>query len=339
MIIESQRNLGFRPWSEPSETRKRLGSDFICRIRFGNLLKNSGDILLCPLGEDFKPSNPLAHWLVAKEGKWLKRKLNTLKDSDYIGTEHAAFLPCRKLKYRGIIFVSVDFYSKERDEVNKERIAEALLLAQKYHCARLSCPGGFLYREYEFTPPYDSLIAELNETIRTLNEKEKINYMIEFVIKRNFVNYLRLKDSFYTYENYTKALFEKFPITAEILPWYRRRIRSIKRVYPVGPILAHMIRHVLSKENVSSRYIYLVGKILTKRFGWYRELDPGITCNKGGLDFLFDFCSEMPWNYIRLCEIFYKDKNDVPKQNEPIDFPEEQRWAYGHNHGSSPWFL
>ena len=69
------------------------------------------EVLLQEGIEDFRPSNPLAHWVVAREGKWLKRKLATLKNGGYIGTEYAAFLPCRKLKYRGIIFVSVDFYN------------------------------------------------------------------------------------------------------------------------------------------------------------------------------------------------------------------------------------
>lgn len=332
MIIESQRILGHWPCFEPWETKKRLGTDFICRIRFGNLLKDTGDILLCPIGEDFKPSNPLAHWVVEKEGTWLKRKLSNLIKEDYIGTDHAAFLPCHKLKYRGIIFVSVDFYSQERDKVNMKRIAEALLLAQKYHCAKLSCPELFLYRDYEYTPTYDFLIGELNETVRTLNETDEINFMIEFVIKRSIRNYTRLKNSFYSYDNYTKALFERFPVTAEILPWYRKRMKSIKRIYPIGPVLAHMIHHVLSYENVSTWYINVVAKILIFKFGWYFEVDPGITCNKGGLKFLCEFCSEMPWNYIKLCELFYKNKDEVPKQNEPIDFPAEQRWIYGHHH-------
>ena len=76
MIIEAQRTLEQEPWREPWETEKRLGTDFVCRIRFGNLLRDSGDILLCPLGEDFKPSNPLAHWVVTREGKWLRKKLS-----------------------------------------------------------------------------------------------------------------------------------------------------------------------------------------------------------------------------------------------------------------------
>ncbi len=81
----------------------------------------------------------------------------------------------------------------------------------------------------------------------------------------------------------------------------------LNKVYPVSPIIANMILHVFTKEIVSTRYINMVAKQLTLRYGWYRELDPEITCNKGGLGFLFDFCSEMSWNYIRLCEIFYED--------------------------------
>ena len=123
--------------------------DFIFNVKMGNLLKNSGDILLCPISECFRPSNPLSREIIRKEGKWLKDKIEDLYTSEtakWIGSEHVAFLPCRKLKYRGILFVCVDFYSENRAEINAARIAEALVVARRYGCAKLTCPQNILYR-------------------------------------------------------------------------------------------------------------------------------------------------------------------------------------------------
>ena len=56
----------------------RCDQDFVFNIKFGNILKSSGDILLCPLSEGFKPSNPLSRKIIEKEGKWLKKIIETL---------------------------------------------------------------------------------------------------------------------------------------------------------------------------------------------------------------------------------------------------------------------
>ena len=60
------------------ETTQLPKRNFVCNIKFGNLLKESGDILLCPLSENFVPSNFLAQSIVRTEGKWLKDKLENL---------------------------------------------------------------------------------------------------------------------------------------------------------------------------------------------------------------------------------------------------------------------
>lgn len=176
----------------------RLDSKFYCSLRFGNLLNEKGDILLCPLGEDFKPANPLAHWVVEREGEYLKNALTNLEESEYDKTEFSVFIPCQKLKYRGIIFVCVDFHSENRAETNVKRIADGFLLAKKHKCEKLSCPIGFLY---EGTHPESckELFSEFDKVIRGMDEDAKnIDYLIEFVIKRNLYNYSMFKD----YQNF-----------------------------------------------------------------------------------------------------------------------------------------
>ena len=172
----------------------RLDSKFYCTLRFGNLLKDKGDILLCPLGEGFKPANPLAHWVVEREGEFLKNALQNLEESEYDKTEFSVFIPCQKLKYRGIIFVCVDFHSENRTDINAKRIADSFLLAKKHECKKLSCPIGFLY-EGSHPNTCKEFFSEFDKVIREMSDDAKnIDYLIEFVIKRSLYNYSMFKD-------------------------------------------------------------------------------------------------------------------------------------------------
>ena len=172
----------------------RLDSKFYCTLRFGNLLKDKGDILLCPLGEGFKPANPLAHWVVEREGEYLKDALKNLEESEYDKTEFSVFIPCQKLKYRGIILVCVDFHSENRTDINAKRIADSFLLAKKHECKKLSCPIGFLY-EVSHPGSCKEFFYEFDKVIREMGDDAKnIDYLIEFVIKRSLYNYSMFKD-------------------------------------------------------------------------------------------------------------------------------------------------
>lgn len=84
--------------------------------------------------------------------------------------KNAVFLPCRKLKYRGIIFVAVYFHSRDSREINRGRIAEAFGLAQKYNCTKLSGPENFLYDLYYKRNGYSDIIFQL-QTLRQLEKK------------------------------------------------------------------------------------------------------------------------------------------------------------------------
>ncbi|MBP5452888.1 MAG: hypothetical protein J6Y16_11680 [Treponema sp.] len=292
MIVAAQTNLNaFLPEMDAYQT----GTDFVCRIRFGNLLKDSGDIFLCPIGDGFLPSNPLAHWVVEKEGKWLKEKLQKIRNSSE--NNQAVFLPCRKLKYRGIIFAQVDFHSSNKIENNKKRMAEALCVAQRYNCVKLSCPENFLYDSMLRNNVYDLLFLQLHDVLKILPET-KINFMVDFIVKTNIQNLIRLKSSG-EYYDFSKAYFEKLPLCSEILPWYRKRIRDIRRPNSLSSFLAYRVRSILTNENISSSKIKRVLNQLHKRLGDYYET--GVNrYNEGYEQFLLELCKEMPWNKERI---------------------------------------
>ena len=231
--------------------------DFIFNVKICNLLKNSGDILLCPISEGFRPSNPLSREIIRKEGKWLKDKIEDLYTSEtakWIGSEHVAFLPCRKLKYRGILFVCVDFYSENRAEINAARIAEALAVARRYGCAKLTCPQNILYRRDNS----DELIFHLRDMLcylleqwfgilRNTHNDFKVDFMVEILLKNSIANYY-LNQKEYWPDNPKTIMVEYFPECSEILPHYREKLKQIGRSCIDHNLPARQIRRALTES-------------------------------------------------------------------------------------------
>ena len=223
--------------------------NFVCNIKFGDLIKESGDILLCPLSENFVPSNFLAQSIVRTEGKWLKDKLENLcslsksGEQTWEGSEHVAFLPCRKLKYRGILFVCVDFYSRNRGEINQRRIAEALKAAEKYRCCRLSCSENFLYSP-DVHSDYGYLLYQLDLAIQKLSDKDKIRFGIDFIVRRDFEKFKSTELP----EEFSKIFEERLPWLAQILPHYRKRLKSVRTQFNFSNSTAKKLRTLLTQE-------------------------------------------------------------------------------------------
>lgn len=127
------------------------------------------------------------------------------------------FSPCRNLKYRGILFVCVDFYSKNREEINAERIAEALEIAAKYKCKKFSCPQDVLYSSGE---AYDYIYSQFESIIRTLDSEIKIDFVIETVIQKTLHNYPAYVSTGILYD-FSNSLVEYLPRSAQILQHYK----------------------------------------------------------------------------------------------------------------------
>ena len=278
--------------------------DFICKIQFGDILKSSGDILLCPVSENFKPSNSLSRKIIKKEGKLLKKEIDSLRSSDspkWIGSEHVAFLPCRKLKYRGILFVSVDFYSENREDINAVRIAEALEIAHKYKCMKLTCPQNLLYSPKDNKFSFDYIYYQWNDIILALKDKVKIDFVIENLVQKNLSSFRKFQSSMALY-NFSNSLIEYLPDCAQILPHYRRKLKSIRTVYNVSDRTARQLRKLLTNPIKDSKTLRLFKK-LQQIMGVYDETGVG-RCNEGFEFFVFRLCKEMPWNFLKLKELF-----------------------------------
>ena len=298
--------------------------DFIFNIKFGNILKSSGDILLCPLSEDFKPSNPLSRKIIKKEGKWLKKTIDELYTSEHpqwIGSEHVAFLPCRKLKYRGIFFVSVDFYSENREEINALRIAEALEVAHKYNCKKLTCPQNLLYNPNE-KYSFDYLYYQWNRIIQALNHKAKIDFVIETIVQRNLTGFHMLQNSMTLYD-FSNSLVEYLPNCAQILPHYRKQLKSINTAYYFSEKTAKQIRCLLTSEIKQSHAERLFNKLF-RLMGAYGETSPS-SGNEGFIFYLLGLCHEMPWNFLKLKELFDNLPKDMHGSFDNFIFKERFR--------------
>lgn len=290
---------------------------FIYRIVFGDLLKSSGDILLCPVSADFKPSNPFSRKVIAAEGKWLDKKIKaiyqqtekgtiyadtklgfTVNESGYIGTEHVAFLPCKKLNYRGILFVSMDFYSESREEINARRIAEAFEVAVKYNCKKISCPRNFLYGPNRHETGLSGLENELEKVIENVSSDIKIDFIVEYVIKKDLFSLNEFNNSIIYYD-FSTALVEYFPVCSEILSHYRKYLKRIRTVYSLSNHEARMIKKILIPNSMNKRHLFHAFTKLRKIMGDYYETGVG-RCNEGFAFYLLGLCNEMPWMFNEL---------------------------------------
>lgn len=299
----------------------------VYRIRFGDLLKDSGDILLCPVSADFKPSNRFAQSVLRSESKWLSQKLdgirNPISPEEYIGTEHVAFLPCRKLKYRGILFVSVDFYAENREEINAERIAEAFTVAAKYGCRKLSCPVNFLYSPDIQHLEFDGFIQQLEKVLAAMPE-EKIPFIVEYVLKKDIKSF-RIFSGSQVYYDFSNASVEYLPRCAQILPGYRKQLHKIRIVYPLSRRTARIARKCLSPDMLNKRQMFRAFKKLWRKMGEYWE--SGVDrCNDGFAFFLLGLCNEMPWMFNELDGLIREFNTEVLYNGLYYDFIFKERF-------------
>lgn len=111
-------------------------------IVIGDLFRANGDILLCPTSENFMFSNPLSRNIYKHESLKIKKMVDNIHSpQDMLNqTGNCIFLEPQRLKYRGVIFMSMDYYSTDKVSINFKRIIDALVLASKMNCGKLVVP-------------------------------------------------------------------------------------------------------------------------------------------------------------------------------------------------------
>ena len=212
------------------------------------------------------------------------------------------------MKYRGILFVCVDFYSKNRTEINAARIAESLEIAGKYKCKKLSCPQNVLYSPAE-AYSYDYICFQFESIIRSLGSKIKIDFVIETVIQKTLHSYPLYASTMVLYD-FSNSLVEYLPRCAQILQHYRKPLRPVRTVYSFSVHTQKQIKDLLTKPINEKRTIRLFKK-LYKIMGGYDETGVG-RGNDGFGFFLLSLCEEMPWNFYKILELL-KNFTDLYK--------------------------
>ena len=318
--------------------RKSNLEDLRFNIKIGDLLNESGDILLCPVSKNFSPSNPLAQEVLKKEGKWLEEKLQNFceasqtKKEIWIGSRNVAFLPCRELKYRGILFVCMDFNSEDRLETNKKRIGQALRVASKHCCRRLSCPEDFLYtgnKEW-----WSECHAQLDDMIQHLGDEIPLAFVIDFVVQENPQN--ESTDFLYHIVQHEKFHNECFPNCASILPHYREEIRkNLDCSATAEEELSYLVREDLSYAekkacSLSDTSAKKLRRLLTEELSETESKELIIELWKEiGAPELYELWSafeyELPWNFHKYYATLRK-ASDISKLEKRIIRRREGKW-------------
>lgn len=86
----------------------------------------------------------------------------------------------------------MDFYSESREEINARRIAEAFEVAVKYNCKKISCPRNFLYGPNRHETGLSGLENELEKVIENVSSDIKIDFIVEYVIKKDLFSFNEL---------------------------------------------------------------------------------------------------------------------------------------------------
>ena len=255
-------------------------------VKKGDLLRNKGDILLCPVGPDFVISNPLYIHLMLKEGKELKKWLSKAMSTDvHYRSENAIFLPLRKLKYRGVIFVAVDFHASDRETINRQNMAEAFRLAQQVNCCRLTVPANPFYSK---NPGLDPVLASATQYADVLLALDNpITFNLELIVRdMGFLGSME-------FTHHWKSISEREPYTAKLhdSPLTARRK---PRMNPYSPQMQGRLRHILTRHSPRARQLQSALKTL-QELG--KSYDTGLGRGHIGCkEELALLLQELPWN-------------------------------------------
>lgn len=274
-------------------------------FKFADLLKNTGDLLLCPVSDDFKLSNPLSRKINKSEKKKIQKELDHYHDIiPEAKTDHCIFLPIRHLKYRGVILVQMDFYSKERKVTNISRIAEAFSLAQRFNCCKFSLPKNILYDDQYYELEVLVEIELQNMAACMQAHDTMIDFTIEIIVDKFIPQKFRL------YHRKIRNHLEKYTYTRKLYPFLREQgdCWFLAEEYMYSRSVRKKILKILTDRNTPDKDILWMIKYLKARLD--HEYDTGV--GRGNLGFeneILELLRELPWNGKRILVALEKDRS------------------------------
>ena len=266
-------------------------------LKYGDILNNTGDLLLCPITERRLFNNALFRRIYRRDRNILHEWLGEIMPGgDRLYTsDHCVYLPLRKLNYRGVIFVWFELLSENEQNINTERAAEALSLASRFNCCKLTIPN--IFNDNVFFPG-----RRLIESV--IKGGGKTDFTIECILSG-----IPVSDLYHYYHKQYLAVPEKYPKSG--------KLRRDKQRFPVSSYYLQEYAYnkkeisktldVLTKKHVKENQICSLISFFINKVGISYETG---VCrgNKGYAQELSEFLSEYPWN---------KDKIDPLMQADP----------------------
>ncbi|MBQ7538782.1 MAG: hypothetical protein IJT42_07440 [Treponema sp.] len=91
---------------------------------------------------------------------------------------------------------------------------------------------------------YGYLLYQLDLAIQKLSDKDKIRFGIDFIVRRDFEKFKSTELP----EEFSKIFEERLPWLAQILPHYRKRLKSVRTQFNFSNSTAKKLRTLLTQE-------------------------------------------------------------------------------------------
>lgn len=292
--------------------KAKVPRNLVSIIKTGNILKQAGDLLLCPTTIDWVPSSDLLNNILKIEGNYLKKKLENIHQEGWIGSENVIFLPCKKLKYRGLLLVKIEFAKKDSYSNNLINLAEAFQIASLCNCKKLTIPANIM-NELNFVSGSCFVNVQIKYILSKIPESVELDFYIENILEKALVPYSP-NISFWPNFDFSEIPCEKLPKSALILPWYKKQTKDLNQRIWIGKknkkrLLKNLTNEDLSIKQITKILIQIRPNIIKKNFSGARKKDELF------FKTVFDLCKELPWNYHKIYKIFerWRLKNNKKK--------------------------
>lgn len=201
-------------------------------------------------------------------------------------SENCLFLPLRKLNYRAVLFVAVDFHTDDREEINLRNMVEAFQLAGRYNCCRLTLPANPLYER--LTEKYHdfSTLVQLAHIVFT--QGEKIDFNLDLVLQQKGI--LSEMD----FVHHWKSISEREPYSLKLQKTALSNCRA-SRMNQFSGQVKKRIYTILTRHNPDTKLVISTLDKMIKKLGDSYETGIG----RGHIGYRKELnllLRELPWN-------------------------------------------